>query len=110
MGDSSKNQPPYPPMGYAQHQHPAYPQQSGYPPQPGYPPQQGFQQQGFQQQGFQQQGFQQQGFMPPPAPTAAYGGVYTTQEQNYAGKQDPESNPAGFLDSFEDKAVRRGFI
>ena len=29
MGDSSKNPPPYPPMGYAQHQHPAYPQQSG---------------------------------------------------------------------------------
>jgi len=115
MGDSSKNPPPYPPMGYAQHQHPAYPQQQGYPPQSGYPPQQGYpQQQGYApQQGYpQQQGYpSQQGFVaPPPAPTAAYGGVYTTQEQNYAGKQDPESNPAGFLDSFEDKAVRRGFI
>lgn len=112
MGDSSKNPPPppYAPMGYAQHQHPAYPPQPGYPPQngypsqPGYPPQQGY----LPNQGFPSQ----QGFvaMPMPPPTAAYGGVYNSQEQNFAGKKDPESNPAGLLDSFEDKAVRRGFI
>ena len=45
-------------------QPPAYDKAAYGAPQQGYPP---------------QHGFQQQGFVPPPAPTAAYGGVYTTQ-------------------------------